>query len=145
MKHWDAVEILVQVVDSGSFSAAARQLGVSKSHASRRLSALENQLGAQLLTRSTRSLALTETGEAYYLRCKSILAQMRETELAVMEQQDTPRGNLRISVAGAFGERYVAPAAAEFLHLHPALNMHIDFSSRNVDLVEESADPGEQW
>ena len=140
MKHWDAVEILVQVVDCGSFSAAARQLGISKSHASRRLSALENQLGVQLLTRSTRSLALTETGEAYYLRCKSILAQMRETELAVMEQQDTPRGNLRISVAGAFGERYVAPAAAEFLHLHPALNMHIDFSSRNVDLVEEGYD-----
>ncbi|WP_372864178.1 LysR substrate-binding domain-containing protein [Spongiibacter sp.] len=140
MKHWEAVEVFVRVVEAGSFSAAAGQLAVSKSHASRQLSALEGRLGVQLLTRSTRRLTLTEVGEAYYLRCKSILTQMEETELAVMEQQAEPHGSLRVTVAGAFGERYVAPAAAEFLQRYPALNLHLDFNNRNVDLLEEGYD-----
>lgn len=140
MRHWEAVEVFVAVVEQGSFSAAAQSLGISKSHASRQLSRLENHLGVQLLRRSTRRLKLSEIGEAYYQRCRNILAQIDETEQAVMQQQASPRGNLRVTVAGAFGERYVAPAAAEFLTRYPAVNLHLDFNNRNVDLLEEGYD-----
>jgi len=140
VKHWEAVEVFVAVVEQGSFSAAAQHLGMSKSHASRQLSRLENHLGVQLLTRSTRRLVLSEIGEAYFQRCKSILGQMQETEQAVMQQQASPQGNLRVTVAGAFGERYVAPAAAEFLKRYPAVNLQLDFNNRNIDLLEEGYD-----
>ncbi|WP_232787385.1 LysR family transcriptional regulator [Spongiibacter nanhainus] len=140
MKRWEAVEAFVQVVDVGSFSAAAEVLGVSKSHVSRRVSELENRLGTQLLNRTTRRLALTETGRAYYQRCRGVLVQMEEAEQAVIDLQDTPRGTLRVTVAGAFGERYVAPAATHFMQQHHHLDVHLDFTNRNVDLVEEGYD-----
>ncbi|NIB43050.1 LysR family transcriptional regulator [Pseudomaricurvus alkylphenolicus] len=140
MNRWDSTEILVKVVDSGSFSAAAEQLGLSKSHVSRQISQLENRLGVQLLNRTTRRLSLTETGQAYYQRCRSILSQLEEAEQAVLDLQAKPRGTLRLTVAGAFGERYIAPAAAEFMQKHPHVHIHLDFTSRNVDLLEEGYD-----
>ncbi|MBR9913141.1 MAG: LysR family transcriptional regulator [Gammaproteobacteria bacterium] len=140
MSRWDATEIFVTVVNEGSFSAASRRLGLSKSHASRQVSQLENRLGVQLLQRTTRKLALTETGQAYYQRCSDIVNQLNEVELAVIDQQEKPRGNLRLTVAGAFGERYVAPAAAIFMQQHPELSIELDFTNRNVDLVAEGYD-----
>lgn len=140
MNRWDSTEILVKVVDGGSFSAAAEQLGLSKSHVSRQISQLENRLGVQLLNRTTRRLSLTETGHAYYQRCKSILAQLEEAEQAVLDLQEQPRGTLRMTVAGAFGERYIAPAAARFMQRHPHLQVHLDFTSRTVDLLAEGYD-----
>ena len=126
--------------DSGSFSAAADRLGYSKSHVSRQVTRLENRLGTQLLQRSTRKLSLTETGRAYYQRCSDILGQLREVEAAVIDRQDQPRGNLRLTVAGAFGERYVAPAAAQFMQQYPQLHIEMDFTNRRVDLITEGYD-----
>lgn len=140
MNRWATTEILVNVVDSGSFSAAANALGLSKSHVSRQISQLENRLGVQLLNRTTRRLSLTETGQAYYERCKSVLSQLEEAEQAVLDLQEKPRGTLRLTVAGAFGERYIAPAAAAFMKLHPHVQIHLDFTSRQVDLVDEGYD-----
>ncbi|MDX1505163.1 MAG: LysR substrate-binding domain-containing protein [Spongiibacter sp.] len=140
MSRWTEVEVFVQVVESGSFSSAAQRLGMSKSHASRQLSRLEGRLGVQLLKRSTRSLSLTESGRAYFQRCKNILQLLDDSDQELMAQGISPRGTLRVSVAGAFGERYVAPVAAEFLRRYPELSLDIDFSSRNVDLVEEGFD-----
>lgn len=140
MNRWDATEILIQVIDNGSFSAAAEHLGLSKSHVSRQISQLENRLGTQLLNRTTRRLSLTETGQAYYQRCKDIVSQLEEAEQAVLDQQQTPRGTLRLTVAGAFGERFIAPAAARFMQRHPHLNIQMDFTGRNVDLLAEGYD-----
>jgi len=140
MSKWDSVEVLAEVVEAGSFSAAADKLNVSKSHVSRQISQLENRLGVQLLIRTTRRLALTEVGRAYYERCREVLNNMSEADQSVMDLQDTPRGTLRITVAGAFGERYIAPAAAAFSKQHPQLNMEINFANRNVDLVAEGYD-----
>ena len=140
MSKWDSVEVLAEVVEAGSFSAAADKLSVSKSHVSRQISQLENRLGVQLLIRTTRRLALTEVGRAYYERCREVLNNMDEADQSVMDLQDTPRGTLRITVAGAFGERYIAPAAAAFSKQHPQLNMEINFTNLNVDLVSEGYD-----
>lgn len=140
MNRWASTEIFVNVVDSGSFSAAANTLGLSKSHVSRQISQLENRLGVQLMKRTTRRLSLTETGQAYYERCKNVLTQLEEAEKAVLDQQERPRGTLRMTVAGAFGERYIAPAAAAFMKLHPHIQIHLDFTSRQVDLVDEGYD-----
>ena len=140
MSKWDSVEVLAEVVEAGSFSAAADKLNVSKSHVSRQISQLENRLGVQLLIRTTRRLALTEVGRAYYERCREVLNNMNEADQSVMDLQDTPRGTLRMTVAGAFGERYIAPAAAAFSKLHPQLNVEINFTNLNVDLVAEGYD-----
>lgn len=140
MSRWDATEIFVTVVSEGSFSAAAKQLGLSKSHVSRQVNRLENRLGVQLLQRTTRKLALTETGQAYYQRCRNIVSQLEEVEQAVIDQQERPRGTLRLTVAGGFGEHYVAPAAAQFMQHYPELMIQMDFTNRTVDLVAEGYD-----
>ncbi len=140
MSRWDGVEMLTVVVEAGSFSAAAERLKVSKSHVSRSITQLENRLGVQLLNRTTRKLALTEMGEAYYQRCRDIVASMEEADQAVMELQATPRGWLRMTVAAGFGEKYIAPAAVAFMKIYPQLAVDLDFTNRNVDLVAEGYD-----
>lgn len=140
MSRWDGIELLAEVVESGSFSSAAKRLNVSKSHVSRHISQLENRLGTQLLHRTTRKISLTETGQAYYQRCREILSSLAEAEQSVMALQSTPRGTLRMTVAGAFGERYIVPAAIQFMQTYPQLRIEVDFSNRNVDLVEEGYD-----
>lgn len=138
--RWSATELLIEVVEKGSFSAAAAALNLSKSHVSRQIKELENHLGVKLINRTTRKLALTDTGRAYYDRCRDIADQIEATERMVLAEQAEPRGRLRISVAGAFGERYVAPFAARFMQSFPRVQVDLDFSNRNVDLVEEQFD-----
>ena len=140
MNRWSTTEILVSVIDKGSITAAANQLGLSKSHVSRQISALENRLGCKLINRTTRRLSATETGHAYYQRCRGLLTQLEEAELDVMAQQAKPRGLLRLTVAGAFGERYIAPAAAQFMLTHPSIEIQLTFTDRNVELISEGYD-----
>lgn len=140
MSRWDAAEIFVAVVEAGSFSAAARALKLSKSHVSRQVSRLENRLGTQLLQRTTRKLALTQTGAVYFEQCRDLVNQLSELESAIIDTHEKPMGTLRMTVAGAFGELYVAPAAAEFMRRYPDINIVLDFTSRVVDLVSEGYD-----
>ncbi|MBL4827401.1 MAG: LysR family transcriptional regulator [Spongiibacteraceae bacterium] len=140
MSRWEGVEVFAQVVASGTFSKAAEVLGVSKSHVSRQVSQLEERLAAQLLNRTTRKVTTTEMGQAFYLRCKDILAGLEEAEKAVLDLQEAPQGILRMTVAGAFGERYVAPAAADFMLLHPRLRIDLTFTNRTVDLIADGYD-----
>ncbi|POP54496.1 LysR family transcriptional regulator [Zhongshania marina] len=137
---WSATELLIKVIEKGSFSAAANTLGLSKSHVSRKISELENHLGSKLINRTTRKLVLTDTGRVYYNRCREIAEQIDDVEQMVLASQTEPRGKLRISVAGAFGERYIAPAAASFMATHKQLQIELEFSNRNVDIVEEGYD-----
>ncbi len=140
MADLSELEIFVNVVDTGSFTAAARRLGVSKSHVSKQVSALEDRLGAQLLHRTTRSLSLTDAGQAFYERGSLILEQIEEAERAVTQLQTTPRGRLKISMPMTFGQRYVTPLLVEFMARFPELDVELDMSDRKVDVIDEGFD-----
>tara|TARA_R110002049_G_scaffold29984_9_gene102260 strand:- start:929 stop:1804 length:876 start_codon:yes stop_codon:yes gene_type:complete len=138
--RWESIEAFERVVRFNSFSRAAEDLGVSRSHISRQISTLENRLDAQLLLRTTRKVSPTEVGQAFYLQCQSILHNLDEAEQAVQDLQARPRGILRVSVAGAFGEDFIAPAAIEFMQRHEGLAVELDFNNRLVDLIGEGYD-----
>ena len=136
----EEVEIFVTVVERGTMTAAARQLGVSKSHISRTMSRLEERLGAVLLTRNSRTSALTAVGEAYYERCSEALTLIDHANRAVAMERGEPRGMLRLTAPMSFGVRYIAEALGEFQVQHPELEVEVDYSDRVVDLVNEGFD-----
>jgi len=140
MSRWDGFEAFVHVVDQGSFSKAAQHLNVSKSFVSRHVTDLENRLGAQLLNRTTRTITLTEVGKSFYTRCREILNGLEEAEHAVFDMQERPRGTLKMTAAGAFGETCVVPIAVDFMKLNPEVHIDISFTNRNIDLVAEGYD-----
>nr|WP_256489292.1 LysR family transcriptional regulator [Pleionea sp. CnH1-48] len=134
------MDVFVQVAEVGSFSQAARRLRVSKAHVSRQISRLEERLGQQLVLRTTRRVSLTELGQIFYSKIKGELEQLEAAENAIMSAGSRPRGWLRISVAGAYGERYVVPAAIEFMKRYPDVEVDLQFTERNVDLLVEGID-----
>ena len=138
--RWESIEAFERVVRFGSFSRAAEDLGVSRSHISRQITGLENRLDAQLLLRTTRKVSTTEVGQAFYLRCQDILDNLENAEQAVVDLQEKPRGILRVSVGGAFGEDFIAPATVDFMAAHPDLSVELDFSNRLIDLISEGYD-----
>lgn len=140
MSRWDGFEELVEVVNSGSFSAAAIVLGVSKGHVSQQISRLEDRLGVRLLHRTTRKLSLTEAGEMYYTRCQQVVEDLEATEASVSELQVQIQGPLRISAPHLLGEKVLVPALAEFQRQNPALDVELNLSSRKIDLIEEHCD-----
>lgn len=138
--RWSSVEIFVRVVATGSFTSAATALGISRSQASRGVQTLEDRLGARLLHRTTRSVALTDAGAAFYERASRLLGDLDEAEALVTNLQAEPRGTLRVSVPMSFGVRYLAPAFAAFLRGHPDLTIEASYTDRRVDLLEEGVD-----
>jgi len=135
-----AIEIFVKVVDAGSFSAAARALGVSKSHTSKRVSQLEDRLGARLLQRTTRRLTLTEAGRLFYDRCARVLDELSEAEQVITELSTSPRGTLRMAVPMSFGVRFVAPLVADFTADFPEIDVDVQHSDARVDLLADEFD-----
>ena len=136
----EGFEAFIKVVDSGSFSAAARLMGVSKAYVSQQVSKLEERLGARLLQRSTRKLSLTEVGERFYKQTEHILADLDEAEAEVATLQASPKGQLKINAPHLFGRLFIVPALAEMRRNYPDLTIEVDFSSRKVDLIEEGFD-----
>jgi len=124
----------------GSFTRAADDLGVSRSHVSRQINALENRLDAQLLLRTTRKVSTTDVGQAFYMQCRQVLDNLDEAERAVLDLQANPRGILRVTVAGAFGEDFIAPAALDFMAEYRDLIVELNFSNRLIDLISEGYD-----
>ncbi|MDX1540216.1 MAG: LysR family transcriptional regulator [Geminicoccaceae bacterium] len=135
-----SMAVFAKVVEAESFTGAASQLGLSKSAVSKAVSALEDRLGARLLNRTTRRLALTEVGRAFYERCARIVSEAEEAELAVTHLQDSPRGTLRVNAPVSFGVLHLGPALAAFMERYPELNVDIEFTDRYVDLIEEGVD-----
>lgn len=135
-----AMKVFVAVVDSGAFAKAALQLNLSTTAVSRHVAQLEDHLGAPLLQRTTRRLSLTETGAAYYDRCRQILSDVEEAEAQAASAEAQPRGLLRISLPYSFGLRYVSPLLPEFRSHYPELTLDVSFADRMVDLVEEGVD-----
>ena len=140
MTVWDGIAEFVAVVEAESFSAAAQRLGVSTSHVSRRIAALEASLGIRLLARSTRKVRMTDAGAEYYRRCSELVAGLEEANQAVIGESTEIVGRIRVTAAGAFAEQYVAPVLADFARLHPKVSIEMDFTSRTVDLIEEGFD-----
>jgi len=140
MHRIDDIEAFVAVVEAGSFTAAADRLGIAKSAISRRMTALEERLGVQLLRRTTRSLHLTDTGRSFYERSARILADLEEAEAAVHQEHGELRGNLKIALPLSFGIRHMCKPIAEFSRMHPKLTFDLDLNDRKVDLIQEGAD-----
>ena len=140
MAALDGLIEFVSAVESGSFSAAARLLGVSVAHVSRSVANLERRLGLQLIQRTSRRSAVTEAGRLYHASCRALLDGLDEAREALRQDQDQLRGTIRISVGGHFGEDHVSPLLLRFGTLHPAITLDIEVSSRNVDLVEDGID-----
>jgi DNA-binding transcriptional LysR family regulator len=140
MGRFDELETFVQVVESGSFTAAAERLSVAKSAVSRRIADLEGRLGVQLFRRTTRRLNLTDTGRGFHGRAVRILADLEEAELAVSQAHRTLRGTLRVAAPLTFGVRHLGPAIRDFATRHPEVIFDIDFNDRQVDLIQEGVD-----
>lgn len=140
MQHWERVEAFIAVVRCGSFAAAARELQVSNSHVSRLVSQLEQQLGTQLLYRTTRQIRLTDAGQLYYDSCRHLFDGLREAESLLQHHQGQPTGLLKITAATTFGDRYIAPLVNDFQLLYPQLKVQMYFSNRQVELIEEGFD-----
>lgn len=132
----------VRAVELGGFSTAARDMGLTPSAISKLVTRLEDRLGVRLLNRTTRKLALTPEGEAYFHRSQRILADIHEAENEVARFRAEPKGLLRINVGTAFGMHQLAPALPEFLALHPEVQVELTVTDRIVDLIEEGADLG---
>jgi DNA-binding transcriptional LysR family regulator len=130
--------VFVRVVQAGGFSAAARQLRMPKSTVSRKVSELEQRMGARLIQRTTRKLGLTDAGRIYYDRAAQIVSDVQDAEQAVGRVQATPRGLLRVTAPLGFGA--LAAVVAEVLARHPEVQVELVCTDRRLDLVEERLD-----
>jgi DNA-binding transcriptional LysR family regulator len=129
-----------RVVEAGSFSEAARQLGVTPSAVSRQVARLEGVLRVRLLERTTRKLRLTEAGTAAYTRCQTLVAAAREVLALSDTNTATPRGLVRISMPKAFGRQVVHPLMPAFLQQYPEVDVQLVITDRTVDLYEDAID-----
>jgi molybdate transport repressor ModE-like protein len=136
----DGMKAFAQVVETGSFTEAARRLGMSTALASKYVRQLETRLGAQLLNRTTRSVSPTEVGTAYWERCNRLIKEFEELEDSVSDQHGQPRGQLRIAGSRAFGEDLLVPAIATFLESYPEISIDLLLDERMIDLVAEGYD-----
>lgn len=132
--------VFARVVDAGSFSAAARQLGLTPSAVSRQVARLEAALHMRLLERSTRKLRLTEAGSAAHTRCQTLVAAAREVMALADTQGATPRGLVRVSMPKALGRQVVHPLMPAFLARYPEVDVQLIITDRTVDVFEEAID-----
>ncbi len=140
MDRFESMRAFVNVVDNNGFAAAAREMGLSRSAVNKAVINLENDLGTQLLVRSTRRVTPTETGLAFYDRCIQILGDLDEAITSVKELQDRPAGNLRLNAPMSFGTQHLAPVVAEFMDRHPELHVELVLNDRFIDPIEEGFD-----
>jgi DNA-binding transcriptional LysR family regulator len=130
----------VKVVEEGSFTSAAKALGMPKSTVSRQVARLEDRLGVRLLHRTTRSLRLSDAGQAYYERARRIVSDIKEAEEAVSSLQATPRGTLRISAPMQDNQPYLGEIVSSFMGAYPEVQVHVHVTNRIVDMVDEGFD-----
>lgn len=134
------IVVFTKVAETKSFTGAAEQLGLPKSTVSRKLAQLEERLGVRLVQRTTRKLALTEIGEAYYERASRIVADLHAAEQVVTDMQATPRGRLRVTAPIDLSTRYLGAIIADFIAAHPDITVELDATDRIVDLIEDGYD-----
>ncbi|MBX3686866.1 MAG: LysR family transcriptional regulator [Rhodocyclaceae bacterium] len=140
MDRLQSMKIFACVVESGGFTAAAEQLGLSQAQVTRHVAALESELGLRLLERTTRRMRLTEIGEAYLERCRRILALVEEADAIGEAHRGEPRGVLRLTAAASFARVHLAPAIAEYMQQYPETAFELILSDRTLNMVDEGID-----
>ncbi|CAN7396359.1 MULTISPECIES: LysR family transcriptional regulator [unclassified Variovorax] len=140
MDRFAAIETFAAVVETGSFSGAARRLNVGQPAVSKSIAQLEERLGVQLLLRSSRSLTPTEAGQTYYGYARRAIDEAEEADLAARGASASLTGRIRVSAAVTFARLHIVPRLGDFLNLHPALSVDVVLDDRNVDLMEEGID-----
>jgi DNA-binding transcriptional LysR family regulator len=136
----DDMRLFAKLAELGSFSRAARSLDIPKQTLSRRIAALEQELGVELVQRTTRKVRLTPLGQAYAERCRELASVAREANELVLGAGEQPRGRLRITADPTFGEAFLPELIAEWLERHPEVEVEAVLTSRHVDLIEEGFD-----
>jgi DNA-binding transcriptional LysR family regulator len=140
MDQLTAMKAFVKVVETGGFSETSRQLGVAVSSVARQVSALETMLHTQLLNRSTRNISLTPQGRRYYEKVLPILQDVESANISVTEQDEVPRGLLKVNLPVAFGRLHVGPLIRDFLVQYPEMQLDLTFSDLLSNLVKEELD-----
>jgi DNA-binding transcriptional LysR family regulator len=140
MDRFEAMSLLVAVAEAGSLSAAGRKLGVPLPTVSRKIGELETHLNTRLLIRSTRRLALTDSGALYVAAAKRILDQVSEAERAASGEYAAPRGDIVVTAPIVFGRLHVLPVVAEFLARWPEINVRLVLADRNLHLIDDHID-----
>lgn len=139
MSKWEGIDAFLAVASANSFVGAARALGMSATHVSRSIMALEQRLQTQLFYRTTRTVRLTDTGRVFLEHCERI-AQETDEAIALIGDQGEPQGELRVTCSTAMGERFVAPLIRRFAMRHPKLSVSVELTNRVVDLIGEGFD-----
>ncbi|RJF97327.1 LysR family transcriptional regulator [Noviherbaspirillum saxi] len=140
MDKLQAMEVFVQVVDSGGFTRASENLQLPKATVSTLIRNLETRLAVKLLNRTTRHVSVTADGAAYYERCLSILADVHDAEESLSRTRASPSGRLRVDVPTGMGRGVIIPALPQFFERYPDIELEIGCSDRLVDLIEEGVD-----
>jgi DNA-binding transcriptional LysR family regulator len=132
--------IFVRAVEGRSLSSAASALSIPRSTVTRRLAQLEDRLGVQLLHRSTRSMSLTEAGEAFYPRASRLVSDAEAAFVEITESQSEPKGRLRVTAPVEFGDSFLFAMSVEFMNTYPDVALEMDLTNRQVDLIAEGYD-----
>ncbi|MGE0315026.1 MAG: LysR substrate-binding domain-containing protein [Lautropia sp.] len=140
MQDLNALRTFVQVVDAGGFAAAARQLGSPKSTLSRRVAALEAQLGVRLLQRSSRRFTVTDIGQDFVAHCKAMLLEAEAAQQVIERTRAEPCGVVRLACPPPLLDARVGAMLAEFMVMHPRIELHLEATSRRVDVLAEGLD-----
>lgn len=140
MRDLNALQLFVQVVAHGGFSAAGRALGMPKSKLSRRIAQLEEELGVRLIQRSTRRFAVTEVGQEYLRHCTAMLVEADAAQAAIDRTRSAPQGLVRMSCPTALLDYQVGDMVARFMSAHPRVVVHLESTNRRVDVIGEGFD-----
>ncbi|MDG5501293.1 LysR family transcriptional regulator [Marinobacter sp. BGYM27] len=140
MGNWEGVTEFVAVAETGSFTVASKQLGISTAQVSRQVSALEKRLATRLFYRTTRKVSVTDAGQTYYQHCRPVLDGLEEAERALSQLQSEPRGKLKITAPTLYGESRIAPLLNNFVARFPELDVQFSLTNQKVDLVEGGFD-----
>ncbi|WP_097460587.1 LysR family transcriptional regulator [Mangrovitalea sediminis] len=140
MDKFASLNAFRQVVESGSFAQAARELGLSRSQVNRLVINLEDDLGVSLLVRTTRHVGLTPAGQAFYERARSILNELSEAEHQIQSDQEEPQGDIKINAPMSFGILHLGPALIDFMKRYPRIRVHLALNDHFVDPVSEGFD-----
>ena len=140
MDRWTEIELFVQVAETGSLSRAAELLNLSNASASRHLAALEARLGVRLVERNTRRLYLTDTGQEFFQRSRTILADLRDAESTVNAAALNPTGVLRVTASLSFSMHHIAPLLREYTDRYPNVTVHVEAANRYLDIIDNNID-----
>jgi len=137
---WSGISEFVFVAQTTSFTAAAKQLGISTAQVSRQISALEKRLNTKLFYRTTRKVTLTEEGAIYYQHCRQVMTSLEDAERAMSNLQNSPQGLIKVTAPVAYGEKYIMPLISDFMVKYPEITVNMVLTNQTLDLIEGGYD-----